>query len=208
MKKSTCLFFFTLVSSGLVMAQADNLSVSAEASERARLAQERGKIESQYTAQETDCYKKFAVSSCIKQSKSERNAALADIKRQELALNDLERQKKKAEIDLKMSKPAASNQSAAGVDDRYRLVKKPSFDEKRRAEEAKKRAQEANEKMRASQAEAIQRAQKAKLANEQATKYQKKLSETAEHKAAAEQKRINSTQPKAAPLPVPKSFEN
>ncbi len=207
MKKSFVLLLFTLISSSFFMAYAENLPLSAEASERASLAIERGKIQSQYTHQETDCYKTFAVDSCLKKANTEKRVALADIKRRELAMNELQRQKKKAEIDLKMSKSATQSRAATGVDHRNRSVK-PPLNEDKRAEDAKKRAQEANQKMMASQTKAAQRAQKSNRAKERAARYQKKLREAEEHKIATEQKKSSNTKPKAASLPVPKSIEN
>ncbi|MDO8770764.1 MAG: hypothetical protein Q7K57_19060 [Burkholderiaceae bacterium] len=207
MNKSTLLFFFATIGSGFFLVQAGNLITSAETSERAKLVQEREKIEAEFTSKETGCYKTFAVDSCLKKAHTEKRAALAEIKRQELVINDLQRQKKKAEIDSKISKSPAANPSATGVDSFNRSVN-PSNDERKRVEAANKRAKETSHKMMASQAKAAQRVEKTKLANEKAAKYQKKLLEAEEHKAATEQKMTNNTKPKALPLPLPKSPGN
>lgn len=207
MKKPIFWFFVSLISCGVFMAQAENLPLSAEASERTSLALDREKIQSQFNEKEAACYKKFAVDSCLKNAHTERRAALAEIKRKELAMNDLQRQKKKAEIDLKISKPPATNRSTTGVDNLNRSVK-PSHDEAKQAEMAKKRAEATNQKMMASQAKAAQRAEKTKLADENAVKYQKKIIKADEHKAATEQEMTNSTKPKALSLPIPKSLGN
>lgn len=207
MNKSTLLFFFATIFSGFFLVHAGNLTTSAETSERAKLAQEREKVETEFTSKEAGCYKTFAVDSCLKKAHTEKRAALAEIKRQELVINELQRQKKKAEIDSRISKPPAANPSTTGVDNFNRSVN-PSNDEGKRVEAANKRAKETSHKMMASQAKTAQRVEKAKLANEKAAKYQKKLLEAEEHKTATEQKMTNSTKPKALPLPIPKSPGN
>ena len=207
MKKSIFCCFVSLICCGVVMAQAENLPLSAEASERASLVLDREKIQSQFNEKEAACYNKFAVDSCLKNAHTERRAALAEIKRKELAMNDLERQKKKAEIDLKISKPPATNRSTTGAENLNRSAKS-SHDEAKQAEMAKKRAEATSQKMMASQAKAAQRAEKTKLAGENAVKYQKKLIKADEHKAATEQEMTNSTKPKASSLPIPKALEN
>lgn len=207
MKKSFFLFFIALIGSGVFMAQAENLPLSAEASERASLALDREKIQSQFNEKEVACYKTFAVDSCLKNAHTERRTALAEIKRKELAMNELQRQKKKAEIDLKISKPPSPNRSTTGGENIHRSAK-PSHDEGKQAEMAKQHAQEASRKMTASQTKAAQRAEKTKLAGENTVKYQKKLLKADEHKAATEQEMTNSTKPKASSLPIPKSFGN
>ncbi|MDO8343447.1 MAG: hypothetical protein Q7T48_09635 [Cellvibrio sp.] len=207
MKKSIFCFFVSLICCGVFMAQAENLPLSAEASERASLVLDREKIQSQFNEKEAACYKKFAVDSCLKNAHTERRTALAEIKRKELAMNDLERQKKKAEIDLKISKPPVTNRSTTDVENLNRSVK-PSHDEAKQAEIAKKRAEATSQKMMASQTKAAQRAEKTKFAGENTVKYQKKLIKADEHKAATEQEMTNSTKPKAASLPILKSLGN
>lgn len=207
MKKANFWFVASLLSLGVFMAQAENLPVGAEASERARLALDREKIQSQFSEKEAGCYKKFAVDTCLKNAHTEKRAALAEIKRKELVMNDLERQKKKTEFDLKMSKHPDVNRSTAGVDNLNRSIKSSS-DEVKQAEMAKKRAQATSQKRVTSQAKAAQRAEKTKLAGENAVKYQQKIIKADEHKAAAEQEMTKSTKPKASSLPIPKSLGN
>lgn len=207
MKKSISWLLFVTISSCCFIVRAENLITESETSERAKLAQERGKVESEYKSKEIDCYKKFAVDSCLKNAHAEKRAALAEIRRKELAMNDLQRQKKKAEFDLKMSKPVVPNQATTG-DDKLNRLSKPSYDDGKQADATKKRAQETRQKMMTSQAKAARRVQKTKLADEKAVKYQKKLLKADEHKAATEQEMTSSTKPKASSLPIPKSFGN
>ena len=207
MSKSSCVSLLVMIASSFLIVQAQGTSASAEISERSRLVQEREAIESRYNLQEVACYKKFAVSSCLKQVKTEKTAVLIDIKRKELALNDLQREDRKVRINSKKENSTLTNAKKTEA-----VISKPNksidLNEKQRENEAASRVDEANRKLRISQAKAVQRAEKNKLATEQATKYQKKLIEAQEHKVALEQKNANSTKPKSTPLPVPVSKPN
>lgn len=207
MKRSFCLSLVLLGLCGVVAARAENLPLNADVSERASLSREREKIQDLYKVKEAACYKTFAVNACLKREDTDKRIALAEIKRRELVMNDVQRQKKKADIDLKTSQAPIPGRPATGGDNLNRSVR-PSLEGAQRSEEAQKRAQEASRKMMASQAKAAQRAEKTKLSDEKAAKHQKKLRQAAEHKTAIEEKRSATAQPKAAPLPLPKSLEN
>ena len=67
------------------------------AAERARIAAERGKAEAAFRVQEKACYGKFAVNDCLSAAKAQRRQVLADLRRQEISLNDAQRKRKAAE---------------------------------------------------------------------------------------------------------------
>ena len=67
------------------------------AAERARLKGEREKVEAQYKAEEKACYAKFGVNDCLGNARGKRRTAVDDLRRQEIALNDVERKRKAAE---------------------------------------------------------------------------------------------------------------
>jgi colicin import membrane protein len=75
------------------MAIAENID-SKLTLELSELKQSRQSTESKFKVLEAACYKKFAVSSCLQDIKSEKLLALADIKRRELEINDQKRQLK------------------------------------------------------------------------------------------------------------------
>ncbi len=62
--------------------------------ERQRIGQERAEHEARYLQAERVCYSRFAVSDCLRDARKERRLALDELHRQELVLNDLERQAK------------------------------------------------------------------------------------------------------------------
>ncbi len=80
---------------GLAAAQAEN--APGAAAERTRLATERAQVQAAFTDQEKACYGKFGVTDCLAAAKARRRQTLADLRRQEIALNDAERKRKAAE---------------------------------------------------------------------------------------------------------------
>ena len=81
-----------LALSGLV-AQGQNFSIEAE---RARIGSARAQQEHTFQVAEQACYQRFAVSDCLRSARAERRAAMHALRREELILNDLQRQTKAA----------------------------------------------------------------------------------------------------------------
>lgn len=74
-------------------AQAQDVVIEVE---RARIAAARADHERVYASAEQACYQRFAVSDCLRRARAERRTVLSDLRRQELILNDLQRQAKAA----------------------------------------------------------------------------------------------------------------
>lgn len=67
---------------------------------RDRINQQRGLIESDFSKQQQACYARFAVSDCLRQTRRERRVILDELRRQEVVLNQRDRQAKaQAELD-------------------------------------------------------------------------------------------------------------
>jgi hypothetical protein len=62
--------------------------------ERQRISEQRAHHEAVFQQAEQVCYRQFAVSDCLRRARLERREALNELRRQELVLNDLERQAK------------------------------------------------------------------------------------------------------------------
>ncbi|MGE4241527.1 hypothetical protein [Ramlibacter sp.] len=77
-----------------VLAVAQPIDAPAE---RARIARERTEIAERFKAEEKACYGRFGVTDCIDAAKARRRTTLADLRRQEVALNDEERKARTAE---------------------------------------------------------------------------------------------------------------
>jgi hypothetical protein len=78
-------------------------------SERRRIQTERAREEASYQTEEAACYARFAVTDCIRQARVHRREALDKLRRQELALNEIER-KRKAQAQLEQIKEKSSSQ--------------------------------------------------------------------------------------------------
>jgi len=65
--------------------------------ERDRIAAEREMLERRWFDGERACYQRFAVNDCLRQARRQHRAALADLRRQEVLINDEERQRQATE---------------------------------------------------------------------------------------------------------------
>jgi colicin import membrane protein len=199
--------FFACLGCDSLMAQPKNDRPPSVATEQERLHQERKSIESGYALKEAACYKNFSVNPCIDSARIEKNAALAENKRRELLLNDLQREEKQKKSALKTPKSMDSNPASIDTVERKPFSEK-KMDEDKRLEAAKARAEKAGQKKLESQTKARQRSVQMEQSATQAAKYQKKLDEATQHKIEVEKKNTNNTKPKASSLPIPKTIEN
>jgi colicin import membrane protein len=69
----------------------------ADGEQRARIAVERQRAEALFREQEKACYARFAVNDCLAAAKAHRRQVLADLRRQEVSLNDAQRKRRAAE---------------------------------------------------------------------------------------------------------------
>jgi colicin import membrane protein len=65
--------------------------------DRVRIAAQRKQVDTAFAAQEVACYRKFAVNDCLKAARAQRREQLADLRRQELSLNEAQRKGRSAE---------------------------------------------------------------------------------------------------------------
>ena len=98
-------------------------ALPAAADERARIAAERHAVEQQFAADETECRERFAVTACLDDAKAKRRGALAELKRQELVLDDAERKRKAADRLLAVERRRA--EAAARAEAPPAVVKPP-----------------------------------------------------------------------------------
>lgn len=199
--------------------------------ELAKLKQEKLEIDANLKKKEALCYKKFAVSDCLKEAKTEAQADLNKVKRREIEIKDLQR-RGKAESDLNRKEKAANEKVASenaaikkdSVDaveskDKTKTAKldKPStsvktdaeilaeksVNDKLRADAARKRLEESNQKLAASQKKAQSRANKNSQSSANMAAYNQKLIKAEAHKVDLEKKNLESKKAKSAPLPTP-----
>lgn len=77
--------------------QIEDTIAQQDAVERERIRQTRATQQAQFTAQEAQCYSRFAVNDCLIAVRAHRREILADLRRQEISLNDAQRKRRGAE---------------------------------------------------------------------------------------------------------------
>ncbi len=77
------------------------------ATERARMKAEQAQVQSRFAREEAACYQRFAVNDCLQEARARQRAALNDLRRQEIALNDAERKRKGEERIRRLNEKAA-----------------------------------------------------------------------------------------------------
>jgi colicin import membrane protein len=225
MKNIFLAIFFIAVQVHITLATAQNIELLNSADELAQIKQEKFAIDANLKKQEALCYKKFAVSSCLKDAKTEAQTALNKIKRRELEIKDLQRSAK-AESDLNkkeqtQERKMPNNGAEASVGDSMGKSKvdkttKPSrsikteaeilseknAQDRSRADAAKKRLDDSNQKLAVSQKKAQIRATKNSQSSANLEKYNQKLLQAEAHKAALEKANLERKKEKSAPLPI------
>ncbi len=195
------------LSGGVAFAQTSNDA------EHLRISKERAALEAGFKLEEAVCYQKFLVNNCLDDVKIRRREAMADLRRQEISLNDQERKAKGAEQVQKTEEKASPEKQQAEADRRAEAVR--DFDA-RMARERQKNADrlklESNEKSNletaAAKAKGVQskqagRTAKQAAAAEEVKKYNERLEKAKERQARIAKDKASQTNPSANPLPAP-----
>ena len=92
------LFLFCCgLSLGAAMAQSPAQEKDSNALERSKIAAERARLEAGFQAEEAACKSRFAVNACLQEIRPRRNAAMADLRRQDLLINEADRKARAAD---------------------------------------------------------------------------------------------------------------
>lgn len=201
----------------VVAAAAVALPAAAEApaAERARIAAERSKVEARYQHEERACWGRFAVNDCLAESRAKRRSALADLRRQEISLNDAERKQRAAERLRSLEQrpdtapPAASPPKIRERGDRdAKAAQRATEQAAREAERAGRTRQkrQADGTARVDEELARREAERASRAERAAGNVQRREArqrEALERQEALQRRLAARQKPPAAPLPVP-----
>jgi hypothetical protein len=209
MNKLLVLFAMLVLPFGL-HAQED----AGAAAERARIAAERNKAEAEFRAQQNACYGKFAVNDCLSAVKAQRRQVLADLRRQEISLNDAQRKRKAAEHLRELEQRTAPDkqpeqaqrraQNSDGHGDRESAVGRKAAERAADVASRPARAAAREEQAARKQAEAsAARAQRAEQAARNVKKQQERLAKAEERKASRDKRLAERKKPPAQPLPPP-----
>jgi colicin import membrane protein len=181
--------------------------------ERERITAQRKSIEDNFATEQAACYQRFAVNDCLQDSRVRRRDALADLRRQEISLNDAERKQRGAQQTRKVEEKTSAQKQEQGDAQRR---KKEDAQQRRQLDAQDNAARRAQMKEQAPAKEARRQREtarheealtsKAKRAEQNpanAKQFEAKMKEAQDHKADVEAKRAKRTKPLAAPLPPP-----
>ncbi|MGH8831870.1 MAG: hypothetical protein ACREXV_12370 [Polaromonas sp.] len=164
-------------------------------------------------AEDAACYKRFAVNNCLNEVNTRRREAMADLRRQEISLNDEERRIRGAEqirkIEEKSSpekqQEAADRRAKAQQDHQSRLDREKQKQQERATTQSNEKAnREASvEKLKGHQQQARARVDKQAAAAEEAKKFNQRQKEAQERRAQHESERLKRVKPPAKSLPLP-----
>ena len=189
---------------------ADTSSTSAE---RAYIEVQRQQELTRYAEQEQTCAEKFFVNDCLATIKTQHRETLAQLQRQDIALNDAERRRRVAQqSELTQSKllPKAASSSGSNISKEQaadRLQRKTqdkarALSQNAAAAEERSQAQAQKTKVHSEQ-DAASAAKAAAVAAKNQRLYQEKRAQAAQHKADVQRRQKEKTKPQALPLPDP-----
>jgi hypothetical protein len=95
--KFVLFLFCCSLSLGAAMAQSPDQEKTNNAQERSKVAAERARLEAGFQAEEAACKSRFAVNACLQEIRTRRNAAMADLRRQDLLINEADRKARAAD---------------------------------------------------------------------------------------------------------------
>jgi len=172
--------------------------------ERSRIAAERQAADSRYAQAEAACYARFAVNDCVNAAKAARRETLADLRRQEVSLNDDERLRKGAAQRQRLDERASAENQQRAAQQRAQAMQDAALREERGARKAAAAALPASA---ATPPAAVAVPAPAPPAPDAAAiaRRNKKLEEAKARKERLERRQLERTKPLAKPLPVPAS---
>ena len=170
--------------------------------ERSRIAAERRAADSRYADAEAACYARFAVNDCVNEAKAARREALADLRRQEVSLNDDERRRKGAAQRQRLDERSSAENQQRAAQQRAQALNDAALRQERGARKAAAAAPPASAATAASIATPPVPVRPTPDAAA-VRKRQEKLEEAKARKDRLEKRRLERTKPLSKPLPAP-----
>ena len=213
--KSFVIAIFLFLFNGFAISQTGPMDVKTVGinAQRAAIDAERSRLESGFLSEDAACHEKFAVNNCLENVNSKRRAIMADLKRQEILLNDAQR-KSKAEQQIRKNQEKLSPENlqqdsqrrAQAVED-FRSRQGHDEENTRRLNSAvpnESAALQANASRLENHQKKIQmRAEKQANGMEEAKKFRERQTQAQERRAQHEADQANRLKPASKPLPLP-----
>lgn len=213
MKCLVWLIGMTLFGSGTcAQTVADSPPADGFGAERRRIEVTRSGLQAGFQAEDALCHQKFAVNSCLAEVDGRRRQAMADLRRQDIALNERERKLKGAQqlrkIEEKAIAPAAPGDAAAqGASDIDRPKQGRQIDKQtKRAETQSKEAANAavaESKAARNRQKAAQRKARSSQEAQATEEFNQRQREAEARRADNQRARLERVKPAAKPLPIP-----
>ena len=211
------------ISSFLVATAAASLPLCAQsvatagntdmAAERSRLTAERADVDKKFEEERIACFKRFAVESCLEDSRRGKRSALDNIKRQEAIINDAERKRRGAAALDRLDEKSAPQRAQEAADQRDKALKSQADREQRSSDHTAGRAAAAaaeaakREQFENKQKDHAEHLAKTVKSRAQAPVEQQQFDDKAKkaqaHRAEIEKRNAERTKPRSASLPPP-----
>ena len=180
--------------------------------ERERISAERSRLEATFTREDTACYKRFLVNNCLDEVKIRRRDALADLRRQEIVLNDEARKAKGAEQLQKIEDKSSPEKLQLEADKKAQAVKDfadtMARDRQKNADRItlqageKANAEAAASRVKNNQDKQARAASKQAAATEELRKYNERQAQAKERQARYARDKASQAKTPAQPLPA------
>ena len=197
---------------GILIAGSVALAQTGSDVERERISAERSRLEATFTREDTACYKKFLVNNCLDEVKIRRRDALADLRRQEIVLNDEARKSKGAEQLQKIEDKSSPEKLQMEADKIAQAVKDfadtMARDKQKNADRItlqageKANAEAAASRVKNNQDKQARAASKQAAATEELRKYNERQAQAKERQARYARDKASQAKPPAQPLPA------
>jgi colicin import membrane protein len=203
--KSVLLSGIVLASALLGPARADDASAELE-----RIKSQRQAVEARFAAEEKACQGRFGVNDCVDAARRARRTELADLRRQEVSVNDAERKRKAAARLHEIEEGAQARKQDAAGQRRAAALADQREREARAAEKADRKAQrqaEAADRARGPASAAdkppLGRQPTPEEAAASRAEHEQRLQEAMERKERVRKRAAKRSKPPASALPVP-----
>ena len=197
---------------GILIAGSVALAQTGSDAERERISAERSRLEATFTREDTACYKRFLVNNCLDEVKIRRRDALADLRRQEIVLNDEARKSKGAEQLQKIEDKSSPEKLQMEADKKAQAVKDfadtMARDKQKNADRItlqageKANAEAAASRVKNNQDKQARAASKQAAATEELRKYNERQAQAKERQARYARDKASQAKTPAQPLPA------